>query len=130
MSETTDNEVFAAADVIIAHFGSHQTAEYFAGFAPDASFVFHTAERRLETRAEYEKLWSEWETGDGFHVHSCESSDRRVQRFGEVAVFTHSVHSRIELGGAIDDVRERETIVFERRAGSWLAVHEHLSPVG
>jgi ketosteroid isomerase-like protein len=34
----------------------------------------------------------------------------------------------VEFGGEVSTVRERETIVFERRDGSWLAVHEHLSP--
>ena len=125
----TENEVFAAADAIIANFGHHRTAEYFSGFAPEASFVFHTAERRLETRAEYETLWSSWETDDGFRVHSCASTERRVQLFGEVAIFTHSVKSSIEFGAVVDEVNERETIVFQLRESSWLAVHEHLSPI-
>jgi len=122
-------QVLAAADAIIDDFGHHRTAEYFAGFAPEASFMFHTAERRLDSRADYEALWSSWETDDGFRVHSCESSERRVQLFGDVAIFTHSVKSRIEFGGVIDEVNERETIVFQKREGGWLAIHEHLSPI-
>jgi len=122
-------QVLAAADAIIDDFGHHRTAEYFAGFAPEASFMFHTAERRLDSRADYEALWSSWENDDGFRVHSCESSDRRVQPFGDVAIFTHSVKSRIEFGGVIDEVNERETIVFQKREGGWLAIHEHLSPI-
>jgi len=129
VSDATENGVFAAADAIIDNFGHHRTAEYFAGFAPEASFVFHTAERRLETRAEYETLWSRWEADDGFRVHACESTERRVQLFGEVAIFTHSVKSSIEFGGVVDVVNERETIVFQQREGGWLAIHEHLSPV-
>jgi len=122
-------QVLAAADAIIDDFGHHRTAEYFAGFAPEASFMFHTAERRLDSRADYEALWSSWENDDGFRVHSCESSERRVQLFGDVAIFTHSVKSRIEFGGVIDEVNERETIVFQKREGGWLAIHEHLSPI-
>lgn len=131
-TETTDPqvaEVLAAADAIIDDFAHHRTAAYFAGFAADATFVFHTAARRLESRDDYERLWALWELEDGFRVHGCTSTDRRVQLLGETAVFTHSVHSRIELGGETSDVHERETIVFVRRDGRWLAVHEHLSAV-
>ncbi len=120
--------VLAAADAIVDDFAHHRTAEYFGGFAEDATFVFHTADRRLESRAEYEALWAQWEGEDGFRVHGCRSSDRRVQLLGDTAIFTHSVDSRIELGGQVDDVTERETIVFARREGRWVAVHEHLSP--
>lgn len=124
-----ERDVLTAADAIIDDFGHHRTAEYFAGFAPEATFMFYTAERRLETRADYETLWNSWEVDDGFRVHSCESADRRVQLFGEVAIFTHSVKSRVEFGGVVDEVNERETIVFQRRDGGWLAIHEHLSAV-
>ncbi len=122
--------VLAAADAIVDDFANHRTEAYFAGFAEDATFVFHTADRRLESRAEYEALWAQWESEDGFRVHACRSSDRRVQVLGDTAIFTHSVDSRIELGGSIDDVTERETIVFALRDGRWVAVHEHLSPRG
>ncbi|WP_317451175.1 nuclear transport factor 2 family protein [Microcella alkalica] len=121
-------EVLAAADAIVDDFAHHRTEAYFAGFADDATFVFHTADRRLESRAEYEALWAQWEREDGFRVHACRSSDRRVQLLGDTAIFTHAVDSRIELGGQVDDVTERETIVFARRDGRWVAVHEHLSP--
>lgn len=120
--------VLAAADAIVDDFANHRTEAYFAGFAEDATFVFHTADRRLESRAEYEALWAQWESEDGFRVHACRSSDRRVQVLGDTAIFTHSVDSRIELGGQVDDVTERETIVFALRDGRWVAVHEHLSP--
>lgn len=127
--ETETAEVLAAADAIIGDFAHHRTAAYFSGFADDATFVFHTAERRLESREEYEQLWAQWEREDGFRVHGCTSSDRRVQLLGDTAVFTHSVHSVVELGGETTEVDERETIVFARREGFWLAVHEHLSTV-
>jgi len=126
-NKATTTEVLAAADAIIDDFGHHRTAAYFSGFSPDASFVFHTADRRLESREEYERLWAQWEKDDGFRVHGCTSSDRRVQAFGETAVFTHSVRSSIEFNGDVSEVVERETIVFVHRAGQWVAVHEHLS---
>jgi ketosteroid isomerase-like protein len=130
MSDDTETAaVLAAADAIVDDFAHHRTAAYFAGFAPDATFVFHTAERRLESRDDYERLWALWELEDGFRVHGCTSSDRRVQLLGDTAIFTHSVHSAIELGGETTEVDERETIVFARREGRWLAVHEHLSAV-
>lgn len=122
-------EVLAAAAAIVDDFGHHRTADYFSGFAPDATFVFYTHTARLDSRADYEALWASWETDDGFRVHGCRSRDQRVQLLGEsAAVFTHYVESDVELGGEVSAVRERETIVFERRDGSWLAVHEHLSP--
>lgn len=126
----TEAAVLAAADAIVDDFGHHRTAAYFAGFADDATFVFHTHGRRLESRADYEALWAQWERVDGFRVHGCRSSDRRVQVLGDVAIFTHAVHSTIELGGEVSQVDERETIVFQQRDGRWLAVHEHLSPAG
>jgi ketosteroid isomerase-like protein len=123
------DEILAAAAAIVDDFGHHRTAEYFSGFADDATFVFYTHTERLNSRAEYESLWTSWETNDGFLVHGCRSRDQRVQVLGEsAAVFTHYVESDIEFGGEVSTIRERETIVFERREGSWLAVHEHLSP--
>ena len=117
----------AAADLVAA-FGAHATAAYFAAFAPEATFVFHTTPERLPDRASYERLWRRWEREDGFRVHGCESSDAMVQLLGDAAVFVHDVTTDLELGGARETVRERETIVFERRGSGWLAVHEHLSP--
>ncbi|MDP4585905.1 MAG: nuclear transport factor 2 family protein [Microbacteriaceae bacterium] len=122
-------QILAAAAAIVDNFGHHRTAEYFAGFAADATFVFYTHTARLNSRAEYEALWASWESDDGFHVHGCRSRDQHVQLMGEsAAVFTHYVESDIEFGSETSTIRERETIVFEHRNGSWLAVHEHLSP--
>ncbi|GAA3890985.1 nuclear transport factor 2 family protein [Leifsonia kafniensis] len=119
--------VLAAADAIIADFGHHRRDAYFSGFANDATFVFHTAPDRLESRAAYEELWDEWERSAGFRVHSCVSTNRRVQVLGTAAVFSHNVETTLEMDGAVETVHERETIVFELRDGQWLAVHEHLS---
>jgi len=124
-----NQQILDAAAAIVDNFGNHRTTDYFSGFAEDATFVFYTHTARLDSRAEYETLWASWETDDGFQVHGCRSRGQHVQLMGEsAAVFTHYVESDVEFGGEVSTVRERETIVFERRNGSWLAVHEHLSP--
>lgn len=123
------DEVLAAAAKIVDDFGNHRTNEYFSGFASDATFMFYTHTERLNSRAEYEALWASWEKDDGFRVHGCRSRDQRVQILGEsAAVFTHYVESDVEFAGDVSTINERETIAFERRNGSWIAVHEHLSP--
>jgi len=123
------DEVLAAAAKIVDDFGNHHTADYFSGFAADATFMFYTHTERLNSRRDYEELWASWEKDDGFRVHGCRSRDPRVQVLGEsAAVFTHYVESDVEFGGDVSTINERETIVFERRNGSWIAVHEHLSP--
>jgi ketosteroid isomerase-like protein len=124
-------EVLAAAAALVTAFGSHDKKTYFDAFHPDATFVFHTAEQPLRSRAEYERLWSSWEQEDGFHVEGCTSADQHVQLLGsgEVAVFTHRVHTVVRTAAGEEQLDERETIVFERGAdGRWVAVHEHLSP--
>jgi hypothetical protein len=121
-------EVADAAARLVAAFGSHRTADYFGSFAPDATFLFYTADHLLGSRAEYESLWSEWEAS-GFHVEECQSLDGRVDLLtDDVAVFTHRVRTTVLLEGAMERLGERETIVFRRGAAGWLGVHEHLSP--
>jgi len=123
-----EEQVMAAAAAIVAAFGTHDTAAYFEGFSPDASFVFYTTPERLESRAAYQRLWGEWESEAGFRVHGCVSSNRRVQVHGGVGIFVHDVETQLEMDGVLTTVFERETIAFESRAGRWIAVHEHLSP--
>jgi hypothetical protein len=126
---TATQEVLAAAAKIVDDFGHHRTADYFAGFANDATFMFYTHTERLDSRAAYEQLWQKWESEDGFKVHACRSSNQMVQLLGEdAAVFTHLVSSDIEFAGEVSTVEERETIVFAKHGSHWLAVHEHLSP--
>ena len=129
MTGDTADEVRAAANALISAFGAHHTEEYFQAFRPDASFVFYTSPERLESRAAYREEWERWEREDGFRVLACTSSDQTVQVVGDAAVFTHNLATRIGLDAGEETVRERETIVFAREHdGSWLAVHEHLSP--
>lgn len=126
---STDDDVLGAARGLVAAFGRHDTAAYFACFSPDATFLFYTHDRPLRSRAAYEALWNRWEQEDGFRVLGCDSSDQHVQLLGDVAIFTHDVRTVVRVAGAEETVEERETIVFRLDdAGGWVAVHEHLSP--
>ena len=125
-----DQAVLAAADRLVAAFGRHDRDAYFSFFAPYATFVFYNQPRRFENREEYEHEWHRWEAEDGFHVLSCQSSGQRVQCFGDFAIFTHSVHTVISTTKGQETLHERETIVFRApKSGTWIAVHEHLSPI-
>jgi ketosteroid isomerase-like protein len=124
----TETAVLAAADALVEAFARHDRDAYFAAFSPEATFVFHNLDHRLENRAAYEAEWALWEARDGFRVLGCRSSDRRVQLLGDVAVFTHAVETDVSFGGEAVTNAERETIVFSRDPqGRWVAVHEHLS---
>ncbi|MGY5011193.1 YybH family protein [Streptomyces sp. 900105755] len=121
--------VLAAADALIAAFAEGRTDDYFAAFAPDATFVFHTTGRRLDSTEEYRALWQQWTDEDAFRVLACDSADRHLQLLGDTAVFTHSVTTRVSTTAGEETLHERETIVFHRTTDeTWQAVHEHLSP--
>ena len=51
-----------------------------------------------------------------------------MQLFGDVAILTHLGRTEISTKKGDETLRERETIVFHRRDGRWIAVHEHLYP--
>ena len=125
-------EVLGAAAELVAAFGAHDVSGYFDAFSPDATFLFHTTDVLLDSRAAYESLWSTWEEEEGFRVLSCTSTEQHVQPLGEpaeVAVFTHRVSTRVRTLAGDDTMQERETILFQKQPdGRWLAVHEHLSP--
>lgn len=126
---TVEQQVLAAADALVRAFAGGHRAAYFACFAPEATFVFHTTPQRLGSRAAYEALWEQWVTEDGFAVVSCASANQVVQVLGpDAAVFAHDVTTVVEVGGEREELHERESIVFVRRDEVWMAVHEHLSP--
>jgi len=130
MSATEVEQVLSAARHLLEVFGAHRRSDYFACFAPDATFIFHTTPSTLGSRAEFEAEWDRWEREDGFRVLDCASRDQNVQMAGAVAIFTHRVATRVRSQGGELTSNERETIVFQRDAGGrWLAIHEHLSPV-
>lgn len=121
------DEVLAAADAIVAAFAATDGERYFAAFAPEATFVFHTEPDRLGDRAAYERLWAGW-VESGWRVLSCDSTNRLVQAFPGGAVFTHDVETAVATGDGDDRYRERETIVFRTDGDGLVAIHEHLSP--
>ncbi|MGY1600790.1 YybH family protein [Geodermatophilus sp. SYSU D00815] len=122
-------EVRRAGAALVDAFGRNDLPAYFACFAPDATFLFHTADRLLTSTEEYRRLWQRWEAEDGFRVLDCATTDTRVQVHGDVAVLTHAVRTTVSTTAGQEVLQERETIVFSRAAdGRWLAVHEHLSP--
>jgi len=124
-----DEDVCTAVEAIVSAFGEGRLDDYFGSFHPDCTFVFYTAERRLESADDYRRLWDEWVREDGFQVLSCSTSGTRIQRWGGSAVVTHSVRTRVRTNEGDQDLDERETIVLERQPdGRWLGVHEHLSP--
>ncbi len=127
MSET-EREVLEAADRLVGAFGEGRVEDYFACFHSEATFVFYTTGGRLESAAAWRELWDTLEREEDFEVLECRSSARRVQDLGETAVFTHDVETRVSTRSGEETLHERETIVFAREGGDWLAVHEHLSP--
>lgn len=128
MNTPTSRAVEAAASAIVDAFAATDTDRYFAGFAPDATFVFHTEPARLDDRAAYERLWAGW-LSEGRRVTSCTSTDRRIQVFPGGAVFTHTVDTSVQTPDGPESYRERETIVFAGNDDDLVAVHEHLSPL-
>jgi len=120
------NEVLDMSASLVYAYGKHDTEAYFAGFAADATFVFHDHPKLISGRAEYETIWRGWES-QGMRVLSCQSLHGAVQVLDEDnAIFTHVVRTRVTFGAEMM-LRERETIVFHRYAQGWLAVHDHLS---
>lgn len=128
MSPTTVQEIRAAAGALVAAFAEGRLDDYFGTFAPDATFVFHTTPQRLGSTAEYRALWQQWVEEDGFRILGCTSSAQLIQDFGDTAVFSHDVETRVATHAGEETLHERETIVFARTDdGGWAAVHEHLS---
>lgn len=122
------NEVRKAADALVSAFGEGRLDDYFAAFAPEATFIFHATPERLTSTADYRALWNRWVAEDDFRVLACTSTDQLVQLLGDTAVFSHQVETTVSTTAGEETVHERETIVFRREeSGRWLAVHEHLS---
>ncbi len=127
---TAEREVLRAAADLVAAFGDHRVADYFACFEESATYLFHNVALPLRSRAEYERLWAQWERDLGFRVLGCRSTGQAVQLLGDVVVFTHDVRTTTRTTDGEETLRERETIVFRRtHEGAWRAVHEHLSPM-
>lgn len=128
-ADVREAQVREAVARLVSAFGEGRLEDYFGSFHPDCSFVFHTAEQRLASVEEYRALWRRWVGEDGFEVLGCRTGNTNVQLWGDVAVVTHDVDTRVRTNDGEEDVTERESIVLARQTdGRWLAVHEHLSP--
>ena len=124
------DELRVAAAGLVAAFGDGRLDDYFACFAPDATFVFYTHPDRLMSVDAYRALWDRWVSEDGFRVVSCDTDATNVQMFGDVGILTHSVQTTVATNDGEETLHERETIVMARQPdGGWLGVHEHLSPM-
>ena len=125
---SAEEEVRRAGEALVTAFGSGDLDAYFDCFADDATFLFHTTDRLLSSTEEYRQEWARWIAEDGFRVLDCSTQDTAIQLFEDVAVLTHRVRTTVSTRAGTEVLSERETIVFARRDGRWLAVHEHLSP--
>jgi ketosteroid isomerase-like protein len=125
---SAEAEVRSAADTLVSAFGRGDLDAYFGCFADDATFLFHTTDRRLTSTEDYRREWARWAAEDGSSVLDCVTEDTLVQVVGDAAVLTHRVRTTVATHEGESQLQERETIVFARRGGRWLAVHEHLSP--
>ncbi len=130
MTATAEQEAMTAAADIIAAFAGHERDRYFSLFEPTATFLFHSADRLLGSRAQYEAEWDSWEAEDGFRVLDCISSMQRADEVADgLVIFTHQLVTRVHDNDGDHEQHERETIVLRRQPdGRWLGIHEHLSP--
>lgn len=128
LRQPSSDEVSEVAAQIVNAFSATDAERYFSLFAPEASFIFHTEQDRLDSRAAYEALWSGW-VADGWAVVACDSTNHQVTAFPGGAIFSHDVTTTVQTGDGEESYEERETIVFRCEPdGRLLAIHEHLSP--
>ncbi len=129
MATDVSDEVLLAAARLITAFATFDRDAYFAAFRADADFIFHNSVATFPDRASYERAWNDW-VNEGWHVLSCESVGGAVRVLDDNnAIFTHEVRTTLGPPDHPIALHERETIVFSRDAGGWLATHEHLSSV-
>ena len=125
---TLDDEIREAAQAIVHAFRDNDEEAYFAGFADGCSFAFHTDPAPLLGTDAWRAAWRELQAS-GWRVVDCRTLWDHVQAVGDGGVYLHEVETTAGEPGAIETYRERESIVFARRDGRLLAVHEHLSPI-
>ena len=119
------SEVRDAYDRLMAAFARSDTDRYFDCFHTAASFVF-PGESLLDSRAEYREAWQRWER-EGLRFTDVRADDVRIRVLGSTAIVTHRIETTVTIDGEKSVDRERESIVFSKIEGRWLAVHEHLS---
>jgi ketosteroid isomerase-like protein len=125
MSDSQD--IINTALEIIDAFSSNDRKRYFEMFVPEATFIFYTAPRLLDSRAAYEAEWEAWIRNLEFHVISCVSTQQSVQVYGDFAILTHETTTHVSTKGGEQTAHERETIIFRKISGRWMGVHEHMS---
>jgi ketosteroid isomerase-like protein len=124
---SAEGQVIEAAVALIDAFARNDRPRYFAAFAPEATFIFHSTNRVLASRAAYEAEWDSWVRDLDFKVKDCVSTHRVAKVYGSVGVFTHQTETHIATKDGEQSYHERETIIFHNVGGKWVAVHEHLS---
>lgn len=123
---STVEEITQAAAAIVAAFAANDEADYFGRFAPDCSFAFHTDTELHTSRESWQRAWRELRA-TGWEVLSCRSLRIHIQPVVNGGIFVHELETTSRTGSETSTYQERETIVFERRDGQLIAVHEHLS---
>ena len=93
-------QVLEAADRLVAAFGEGRVDDYFACFHPEATFIFYTAEGRVQDLGDTAVFTHDVRT----HLSTFSGEETLHER--ETIVFAR------------------------QEDGNWLAVHEHLSPAG
>lgn len=126
---SAEAEVEAAAVALIDAFAKNDRPRYFAAFLPEATFVFPIVNRVLTSRADYEAEWQLWVDEDDFQVTECLSLDRMIQVYGDVAIFVHRTVTHSTGTSGTRTLHERETVIFNKVNGIWMAAHEHVSPL-
>ena len=98
-------------------------------YAKDADLVFYDL-------APLKYLgWTEYDTGvrkvfAGFeNLKMAPGNDLMVSRSGKVAWTTVTYHATVKMKGAATpmEMDARQTLIWEKRDGKWLIVHEHIS---
>jgi ketosteroid isomerase-like protein len=126
---SAEAEVDAAATALLDAFAANDRVRYFASFTPDATFVFPIVDHVMLSPADYAAEWRGWIDKDDFKITECLSFDRVIQMHGDTAIFIHRTITRSTATSGARTLHERETIVFKKVDGRWLAVHEHVSPL-
>ena len=119
----------AAASRLLNHFAQGDVEGYFACFAPEATFVFHSVPERFPSTQAYREAWYQWVKDLDLQILGCDSFEQEVHLIApEVALFVHCVRVHASTRAGKETRNERETIVFARQKdGRWLGMHEHLS---